>query len=179
MKNGIKKFILPRNFVISSGFTLIELLLVITIIGLLSGASFAAINKFSGSQNLNIGYEDIKNELNYAKSSALSQVLKKCISTTTPPPPVNREFQGYEFHYNGTEYWVEEVCDPVITSPIVGGEKKKLPDKVTFTSSGAIRFEPLGGGTNLGSNRVIKVQSGTGSNARSKDITVYPSGVIE
>ncbi len=171
MKNGIKKDISPRSFIArNSGFTLIELLIVITIIGILSGASFAVLNKFNGSQNLNIASENIKNELNFAKSNALSQVLKKCTTG---------RFDGYSFHYDQdrNEYWVEEECTPAVANNIVGGVKKKLPDKVTFQGSGEILFEPLEGGADLSSARVIVIQNESGS--RSKPVTVYKSGVIE
>lgn len=176
-KDGIHKFKPSSIFVNNSGFTLIELLLVIVIIGIMASASFGVLNRYARTQNSNIGYEDMKTKLYFAKSSALSQVLKNCIST----PTIDRVFLGYEFKYDrdNEQYWVEEVCNPAVPAAIiiVGGRKETLPTGSVLNGSGVgtIRFKPLDGGTTMSPDYTdIVIQSGT-----VRTIRVYKSGVIE
>lgn len=163
------------KFSTGAGFTLIELLLVIVIVGIMASASFGVVNRYARTQNSNIGYENMKSKIYFAKSNALSQVLKNCVST----PTQDRVFLGYDFRYDAStdEYWVEEICNPAVpaASIIVGGRKDKLPAGADLQSSGTIRFLPLDGGTTMSPNYTdITIQTGT-----PRIIRVHKSGVIE
>lgn len=164
-----------------SGFTLIELLLVMIIIALISSASFAIIKRFTSTQSLGVYYEDMKNDLNLAKSSALSQIVKKCKSTVPDDPTTtadNYKLEGYRFTYTSTGYTIEEVCSRTITNPQI--KSVTFPENVSIdvASPVSIVFYSRAGGTDIStppSRRVITLESGD----RARTITVYRSGIIE
>jgi prepilin-type N-terminal cleavage/methylation domain-containing protein len=175
--NGTKKHRTSSNSTVTrSGFTLIELLIVMVIIGILAAATLGVLTRFNQTQSLGIKYEDMKNDIYFAKSSALSQVIKRCKPGPSDPAGT-KVFQGYLFKYNASSYTVEEKCSDGTTFIV---RSVTLPAGITLGSSGSIPgsilFKPLDGGTDIGSSPIdIDMNSGT----RTKTIRVYKSGVIE
>lgn len=155
----------------SKGFTLIEILLAMAVILIISGGSYVAFTKFNQSQTLNSTYENLRNTLNEAKSSALSQVIFKCNDLET--------LVGYQVKFNTLSipntYSLQEVCQGVSGKATNEVKKTSLPTDVTVTSSSSpILFLVLSG----------KIQdSGTVtvilSNGNQKTITITNTGVIQ
>lgn len=159
----------------NKGFTLIELLLVITIVGFIASSSFISLSRFSKQQSINVAYENLKNDLNEAKSKASSQVVKNCANIFI--------LVGYEVTFNSAStpktYRLWEVCKtsagvesvfPVRTTAV------SLPSGVSFVGSPSpVRFLTGSGGVQSGgtitlTNNIV---------SQNKSITVLSSGVIE
>lgn len=165
----------------NAGFTLIELLLVMVIIVIMSASSFAVMNRFNRTQSLGIYYEDMKTDLNFAKSSAFSQVVKKCKNDTGDSAD-KWILQGYRFSYTpgGNSYTIAEVCNKPISNPINVIKTVTFPEGWSISSTvnnDPILFKTLSGGTEGfgGASKEIILNSDRGS----KRVRVYKSGVIE
>ncbi|GEM_PF-1805515 len=173
MKNRILPSTSSRVARTGAGFTLIELLLVITILGFIASSSFISLSRFSKQQGINVAYENLKNDLNEAKSKASSQVVKNCANILV----------GYEVTFNSAStpktYRLWEVCktsagvesvSPVRTTAV------SLPSGVSFVGSPSpIRFLTGSGGAQTGGT--ITLTNNIAS--QDKSITVYTSGVIK
>ena len=165
------------------GFTLIELLVVTAIIFIMVSISFAGYTKFNRQQQINIAYEDLRNNLADAKSSAISQAISDNCRTPVSGNP-NRVFNGYQVRFiSNTNYVIEEKCTQGAAAiPNITNVKKEVdlyPKGLTVSISPAspdyIRFKPLLGGA--GVNITITLSNGTPS--QNKIITVTNEGNIQ
>jgi prepilin-type N-terminal cleavage/methylation domain-containing protein len=171
----------------NKGFTLIELMVVMVIVMILATMSFAGYSRFNQQQQINIVYENLKNDLAEAKSMAMSQAITKCQKETG----VTRIFLGYQIQFmppgnnpKKKSYRLEEVCDQGVGDHFNTGTKIKtieLPTTVWLsidssdpTDPSYIRFKSLTGGVDAGA--VITLENDRG---QKRTITVTSSGNIE
>lgn len=159
------------------GFTLIELIIVFSIIAILSTVGIASFVQFSRYQALQAGANEFITALNYAKSSAASQLIP------SPSGSCNGSLRSYRVDFStasgsNTQYTITAICD--LSSPIV--QTYTLPKSVTFTSSyggqntttTSIVFPVINGGI-TGTGQVVIL----GFTNLSRVITISPSGIIK
>lgn len=148
-----------------AGFTLVEIILVIGIISIIVTGSYAALTHFSRQQKINTAYENLKNDLNEAKSNASSQVVKNCTDTLV----------GYQISFAASSYTLQEVCQPSVGPETPSNIKTISVPGITLNSTPAIiKFLILTGKVESSGNVTI-------SNAdlgQSKTINISSQGVI-
>ncbi len=151
------------------GFTLVEILVSMAVILIISGG-YAALTRFNKAQELSSAYENLKNTLNEAKSSALSQVIVNCRRSET--------LVGYQVNFNTISnpntYSLEEVCRQGGSTRRIEVKKNPLPPGVTLVPpSSAILFLVLSG--KVQNAETISLNNGSAT----KIINVTTSGVVE
>ena len=108
------------------GFTLIELLVVFGISSVILGISVNSFGSYNSSQKFRNAVSDVINELNSARSKAISQVKPSECSTS---------LDGYEVKIttSSSNYEQSALCGglPYATKP------KKLPTGVSFVNGSA------------------------------------------
>lgn len=157
------------------GFTLIEILIVIAIIVILATGSYSGLSRFNRTQNLNIARDTLYNNLNEARSFAMSQVVRGCT--------IDQTLEGYQISFNTSapqSYTTSEVCRNATTgnlAPPYSIKTVKLPPNVTFgTLSGTpVMFRVLSGSVTTAATIIIRVG---GSGGPTRTVTVNNSGVI-
>lgn len=156
----------------NKGFTLIEILVGMAIILIVATGSYVGFLSFNRAQSLNIAKDTLRNTLNEARSSALSQVILKCNSSQV--------LVGHQVRFYTSYYDIEEVCQNV-SSPyaITWSQTKRVtlsPD-ITFNPNPAvpILFLRLTGGTGELINRDVTLRNKGG---QTRIVTVNPAGVI-
>ena len=162
---------------ISAGFTLIELIVAISIFLIVSSTAYVGFSKFNQTQTLNTAYDNLKNNLNEAKSSAQSQTVVNCSPVQT--------LAGYRITFNTTatpkSYKMDEVClnsssAEVAPTPLPN-KAVSLPSSMGLSAtSPSVTFQVLTGKTTSAVNITITVGPYGG---QSKTIIVYPQGIIQ
>lgn len=153
----------------NKGFTLIEILIVMVVILVISNASYIAFIRFNKQQRLNTTYENIRNTLQEARSSALSQSIDSCPSTHT--------LVGHRVDFTATSYTLREICQLGVTTTTYVKKSDSVPSEVTLTADPAnFLFLVLTGEfSNSDSEGTVQLTNGTDT----KTITVQPIGRIE
>ena len=148
----------------NNGFTLIELIIVVATISLFVGISVAYYNNFSENKKLESEARKFANVLNLAKSKASSgESYSNC-----------NNFTGYRISVNADNYTLNFCCNNSCTTQIMASD---LPDDIEFSSgTGNITFKPIGGETNLTSDKLIVLRDD--SLNRNINITVSTFGNI-
>lgn len=168
MKQIIKAFLSNQK---SNGFTIIELVLVMAILSIIAGSSFVGFSQYNKTLKLNAEAENLKTNLNEAKSSALSGFINNCNNP-------GKSLYGYQLSIkNASQYSISEVCAVagVPQTPIELTNKIfNLQSGITFTAVGtsvtflAVTGIPVGAQT-------FTLTSGS----RFLPVSVDPSGVIK
>lgn len=135
----IKKFLYHASP--SAGFTLLELLVVISMISVITGFGFASLASYSKQQVLAQAGEDIKQNINLARFSAISSVKPQLVyGGQQCGTSDSLDFYKFNFCMNATcvnntdpaAYQVVAYCG---AKEIVVVEKK-LPSTLSFSSDG-------------------------------------------
>ena len=113
------------------GFTLIELLVTFTLISIVSGLGFASFMSYSRRQVVVQSAADLKQTIDLARFSALSQVKPAACGATD-------ELSGFEVNFcsnaicltSGVDYEMNVICGGIEQVQTT----KTLPDNVTFSN---------------------------------------------
>lgn len=164
---------LTRNLihnVQNSGFTLIEIVVTLAVLTILVTGSFVGFNKYNQVQNLNSSSDNLKTNLNEAKSNALSGFIYKCTST--------QSLYGYRLNVDSaSSYSLYEICVDSMgnqTQNQLSNKVVTLPTGVTINPTGtsvtfmAVTGAPLGASSFALTNGVIKAT-----------VTVDATGIIK
>lgn len=173
----MRKFLFKKNKSFNTntggvGFTLIEVILTIAIMSIIAGTSYTALVKFNSQQSLNSAYENFKNNLNFAKSNASSQVTN-CSSTQT--------LVGYQMSFSDSDtYKIDSVCQVSSGPPeLRNARTSNLTDITISYTKPTILFQVISGevqGLSPGEKITITLK---GNNGSKRSILVFPNGRIE
>lgn len=160
------------------GFTLIEIVVTLSVLLILVLGTFVGFNKYNQTQKLNSAVENLKTDLNEAKSSALSQTI-----TTSGPGSCSLSGMtliGDQIYFpDAYNYRLKEVCKDSsgsISWAII--RTVSLPSGMSHNQSGVtVQFyiQGAGGGTNLASDLNIVLTLG----GITRTITVTSGGLIK
>lgn len=153
------------------GFTIIELVVVIAILTLISVSSFVGFNKYNNTLKLNSEAENLKTNINEAKSSALSGFIYKCTAS--------QSLYGYKLSIDSAStYSLYEVCIDNGTGVKISNQlinkKFNLQTGLTFNPTGvSVTFLAVSGIPE--SSAVFKLVNGSSSSS----VSVDSSGIIK
>lgn len=178
MKIQFSLFNLQPSIRPSAGFTLIEVILVIAIIVIITTSTFAVSNTYIQTQKLNTAVDNLKNSLNEAKSSALSQTVVTTGAGSCGATGMT--LVGYQLWFiDQHRYHFKEVCKNSSGSWTSSTIRViTLPPGVSNNMSGdGIQFyiKSEGGGTTSSSDRNIVLSLG----GRTRTVIVTKEGLIK
>lgn len=151
------------------GFTLIEIIVTMAVLIVLITGTFVGFNKYNQVQKLNSSYDNLKTNLNEAKSNALSGLVYNCTSL--------QSLYGYKLNVDSaSSYSLYEICvdaSGVQTQNQLTNKVVTLPSGVTFNPAGvSVTFKAVTGASLADSS--FTLTSGT----TSRTVTVI-GGIIK
>lgn len=162
---------------LNQGFTLIEIVVVLAVLMVIASTSFVGFNRYNQTQRLNSATEDLRNNLNEARSNSLSGFIFQCTSS--------QSLYGYKMNVDSaTSYSIYVICQDNTTLVNLGptplpNKIFNLPSGVTFDSistpvNTSVTFISVSGVPDTAGTFTFKLNSG----GNSKTVTVDPTGVI-
>ena len=153
----------------NAGFTLIEIIVVIGVISIIVSVTYTILYRFNNQQAINNAYENLKNDLNEAKSSASSQVI---VTLTCKQP--GRRFVGYQVNFGSNFYAITDRCTDGVNYYSEQIRRVNLPSGIRFsTSHPYVLFNILDGSVTLPGTVTIT------DGSRFKSVTVESAGIIK
>lgn len=150
------------------GYTLVEILIVISIIGLFTGAGIVEYRSYSRRQALTSATRSLVADIRLAQEYALSG---KRPTGCTP----DIDLIGYYFKITAANYTVSAACTALPANyPVV--KTVLTPSGITYTPAGNFTFKVLGAGLLTGANYSITVKQP--STNTTQTVTVTHDGQI-
>ncbi len=162
----------------SRGFTLIEVLVSLSILFIIITTTFVGFKSFNQNQKLNSSVDNLKNILNEAKSSSLSQAIR---TTSAQCATSTKTLYGNKIVFTSSTYEIQEVCKDsagTLFHYSITGKLTTLPSGITLSpvpSSFIFKVQAEGGGIDQAGIQTITLVSGS----TNRQVMVTSGGIIK